>query len=112
EDLSGKAPACKPAVPCLIASRPLQPRYLVGGLTGRLTPNLVNEFHFDWLRHWWSWIAPGAKIQVIDPSLSDTRLQIWQESRTNGMVPINVDTQNARQRVWNGQDYTWRDTLS
>jgi len=112
EDLSGKAPGCKPAVPCPIASRPLQPRYLVGGLTGRLTPNLVNEFHFDWLRHWWSWIAPGAKIQVIDPSLSDTRLQIWQESRTNGMVPINVNTQQARERVWNGQDYTFIDNLN
>src|SRR3989441_13184980 len=28
------------------------------------------------------------------------------------MVPINVDTQNARQRVWNGQDYTFNDNLS
>jgi hypothetical protein len=111
-DLSGTAPGCRSGVPCNISTRPLQPRYVVGGLTGRLTPNLVNEFHFDWLRHWWSWIAPGATIPVIPSSLSDTRLQIWQESRVNGMVPINVNTQQARQRVWNGQDYTFIDNLS
>jgi len=112
EDVSGTAPGCKQGIVCALAQRPLQPRFLVAGLIGRVTPNLVNEFHFDWLRHWWSWIAPGARIPVIDPALSDTRLQIWQESRVNGMVPINVNTQQARERVWNGQDYTFTDNLS
>src|SRR3989449_2497178 len=112
EDISGTAPGCSKGVVCALANRPLQPRYLVTGLTGRLSPNLINEFHFDWLRHWWSWIAPGAKIQVIDPSLSDTRLQIWRENRTDGMVPINVNTQQARERIWNGQDYAWLDNLT
>jgi hypothetical protein len=112
EDVSGTAPGCQFGVPCPLATRPLQPRYLVGGLTGRLTPNLINEFHFNWLRHWWSWIAPGARIPVIPASLSDTPLQIWQESRINAMVPINVNTQQARQRVWNGQDYTFSDNVS
>jgi hypothetical protein len=111
-DISGTAPGCQFGVPCNIASRPLQPRYLVAGLTGRITPNLINEFHFDYLRHWWSWIAPGAGIPVIPSSLSDTRLQLWQESRVNGMVPINVNTQQARQRVWNGRDFTFIDNLS
>ena len=112
EDLGGIAPGCQKGVPCTLASRPLQPRFAVLGLTGRLKPNLINEFHFDYLRHWWTWIAPGAKIPVIPASQSDTRLQIWSESRVNGMVPINVDTQNARQRVWNGQDLTFSDNLS
>jgi Carboxypeptidase regulatory-like domain len=112
EDISGTAPGCQKGTACALAQRPLQPRFLVAGLTGRLTPNVVNEFHFDWLRHWWSWVAPGAKIQVIDPSLSDTRLQIWRENRTDGLVPINVNTQQARERVWNGQDYTFTDNLS
>jgi hypothetical protein len=112
EDISGTASGCKKGVVCALGSRPLQPRFLVTGLTGRITPNLVNEFHFAWLRHWWSWIAPGAGIPVIPNSLSDTRLQIWRESGTDGMVPINVNTQTARQRVWNGRDYTWSDHLS
>src|SRR5258708_5201568 len=112
EDISGTAAGCQKGTACALAQRLLQPRFFVAGLTGRLTPNVVNEFHFDWLRHWWSWVAPGAKIQVIDPSLSDTRLQIWRESRTDGLVPINVNTQQARERVWNGQDYTFTDNLS
>jgi hypothetical protein len=112
EDIGGVASGCQRGVPCAIAQRPLQPRYLVTGLTARLTPNLVNEFHFDWLRHWWSWIAPGARILPISSSLSDTPIQIWQESRTNGMVPINLNTQQARERAWNGQDYTFIDNLS
>jgi hypothetical protein len=113
-DVGGVAPGCQKGVPCPIARRPLQPRYLVTGLTSRLTPNVVNEFHFNWLRHWWEWSAPGARIPVIDPALSDTRLQIWQEQTNgiNGMVPINVNTQLARQRVWNGQDYTFINNLS
>ena len=122
EDIGGIVKGCQKGVPCELASRPLQPRFLVAGLTGRLTPNLINDFHFDWLRHWWSWIAPGAGIPVpgvnggtscgaVAPC-SDTRLQIWSESRVNAMVPINVNTQQARQRVWNGQDYTFIDNLS
>jgi hypothetical protein len=112
EDISGSAPGCQKGTVCALGNRPLQPRYLVAGLTGKITPNLINEFHFNWLRHWWSWIAPGAKIPVIPASESDTRLQIWSESQLNGMVPINMDTQHARQRVWNGQDYTFSDNLS
>src|SRR5205814_270327 len=52
EDVGGIASGCKFGSPCALASRPLQPRFLVAGLSGRLTPNLVNDFHFDWLRHW------------------------------------------------------------
>jgi hypothetical protein len=112
EDIGGIAPGCQQGVPCAIAKRPLQPRYLVTGLTARITPNLVNDFHFNWLRHWWSWIAPGARILPIDSSLSDTPIQIWQESRVNGMVPINLNTQQARERAWNGQDWTFTDNLN
>src|SRR5262249_11913661 len=100
EDIGGIAPGCQLGVPCALASRPLQPRYLVAGVTGRLTNNLINDFHFDWLRHWWSWIAPGARIPVtgvntgtncplVTGPCSDARLQIWSESRINAMVPIN-----------------------
>jgi hypothetical protein len=114
EDISGVAKGCQKGTPCELATRPLQPRYLVAGLTGRITPSLVNEFHFDWLRHWWAWIAPGARTPAGAQLAgeSDTPLQVWSESRINGMVPINVNTQQARQRVWNGQDYTFNDNLS
>jgi len=111
-DIGGVTSGCTKGTPCPTASRPLQPRYLVTGLTTRLTPNVTNEFHFDWLRHWWEWSAPGSHTQIIPTALSDSVLQIWNESRTSGMVPINVDTQNGRERSWNGRDFTWIDNLS
>jgi hypothetical protein len=39
-------------------------------------------------------------------------VQIFSESRGSGLVPINIDTQNARARSWNGHDYTWNDNLT
>ncbi|MFY9532042.1 MAG: carboxypeptidase-like regulatory domain-containing protein [Candidatus Acidiferrales bacterium] len=111
-DEGGLTKGCTKGSPCSTSSRPLQPRYLVTGLTGRITPNLINEFHFDWLRHWWDWSASGAHTQVVPTSLSDTILQIYNENKSAGLVPINVDTQNARQRTWDGRDYTFIDNIT
>jgi hypothetical protein len=111
-DIGGLTKGCQKGVPCNTASRPLQPRYFVTGLTGRITPNLINEFHFNWLRHWWEWSVTGAHTPVLPTSLSDAILQIGQESKDSGLVPINVDTQNARQRDWNGRDYTFSDNVT
>ncbi len=96
-------------VPHSTRENPLQPRYTVLGLTGRITPNLTNAFHFDWLRHWWQWRATDPFPQV---SGLGAALQIFSESNTNGLVPMNVDTQNARSRVWNGHDYNFNDEVS
>src|SRR5207245_11071585 len=81
EDIGGIAPGCQKGVPCSIATPPLQPRFLVAALTGRLTPNLVNEFHFDCLRHLWSWISPCARIPVLPCSVTDTSIILWSVSR-------------------------------
>src|SRR5262249_51769156 len=67
EDIGGVAPGCQFGVPCTLASRPLQPRYWVTGHTWRVTPNMVNEFHFDWLRHWWSPLAPAPPVHPLLP---------------------------------------------
>ena len=43
------------------ANRPQKPWYYVGGLTASLTPRLTNDFHFNYLRNFWSWqtqVAP------------------------------------------------------
>jgi hypothetical protein len=111
-DIGGLSPGATKGVPHPTATHPLQPRFLVVGLTGRLTPNLTNEFHFNWLRHWWAWQSTGARTPVVASSLSDTILQIFKENRATGLVPINVDTQRARERTWNGRDYTFIDNIT
>ena len=91
------------------AQRPLAPRYLVAGLTGQITPHLTSDFTFDWLRHWWQWatVAPFPQDTGTAAALS-----IGGEGIRVGMQPINVDTQNARSRLWNGKDYTFIENLS
>ena len=84
--------------------RPLQPRYLVLGVSGNLTTNITTDLRFNWLRHWWQWQAATPVAQ--DPGTA-AALAIAGESRTGGLVPVNVDTQNARSRTWNGHDYTF-----
>jgi len=99
------------------AQRPLAPRYLVAGLTGQVTSHLTSEFKFDFLRHWWQWgtLGPGfipPPEGFAQPNGLNAALSILGEGITVGMQPINVDTQNARSRLWNGKDYTFIENLS
>lgn len=90
------------AVP--VGSSPVQPRYLVWGVDGQISPRLSNQFRFSWTRNWWEWQRAGVFPQV--PGTSGA-LQLAGEP---GLVdePINIDTQNARSRVWNEKDINIR----
>jgi len=90
------------------SSTPVNPRYFVAGITGTLTPNLTNEFHFSYTRNQWQWLRSGALPQL--PGI-DGALGIGGES-SNALIPININTQQARNRLWDGHDYSYRDTLS
>jgi Carboxypeptidase regulatory-like domain len=90
------------------ANNVLQPRYLVVGLTGTLTPTLTNDFHMNYTRNFWQWFRAGAAPQISGIPGS---LGIGGES-TSALIPINIDTQNARSRLWNGHDWDFRDTVS
>jgi len=94
------------AVP--VAASPLEPRYVVAGLTGTITPNLTNDFRFSWYRHWWEWQRTSPFPQV--PGTTGA-LQLAGEP---GLVdePINIDTQRARSRVWNGRVTVLKDDLT
>ncbi len=107
-DIGGITPGASKGVPKATSKEPLQPRFYVLGLTGRLSPAVVNNFRFDFLRHFWEWkrIQPFPQLPGLGAAL-----QIFSESN-NTLVPLNVDTQNARSRVWNGKDYNFNDEVS
>ena len=90
------------------SATPVNPRYFVTGITGTLTPNLTNEFHFSYTRNQWQWLRSGAQPQL--PGI-DGAVGIGGES-SNALIPININTQQARNRLWDGHDYSYRDTLS
>jgi hypothetical protein len=87
---------------------PLAPRYFTSGLTGTITPNLTNEAHFSYTRNQWQYLRAGATPQL--PGLEGA-VEIGGET-AQALIPVNVDTQDARNRLWDGHDYGYRDSLS
>jgi len=107
-DIGGLLPGDTLGHAATASNFPLAPRYFVTGLTGTLTPNLTNEAHFSYTRNQWQYLRAGATPQL---SGLDGAVEIGGES-TQALIPVNVDTQNARNRLWDGHDYGLRDTLS
>lgn len=108
-DIGGVRPGDTKGVPVATRALPTQPRFFVAGLTGRLTSQITNDFHYNFLRHWWGWKPTSPFPQV---SGLGAAVQIFAESAGSGLVPMNIDTQNARSRIWNGQDHTFNDYLT
>ena len=49
------------------ANRPVQPWYFVTGLTTNISAKLTNDFHYSFLRNYWSWSdqqCPGAGFGI------------------------------------------------
>ena len=101
--------------PVATAPRPQLPSYFVAGLTTNIKPNLISDFRFSYLRNFWQWGSQNAPPQIaglggaveIAPGGSSSNAE-----STNALIPFNINTQNTRQRFWDGQDTMLRDDLS
>jgi Carboxypeptidase regulatory-like domain len=89
--------------------RPSVASLITAGLTTNVSPNLTNDFHYSYTRNWWQWITAAAPPQLAGLGGA---LEIGGESRTGSLVPMNVNTQSARQRFWDGQDNYLRDDIT
>jgi hypothetical protein len=92
-----------------VSSRPQQPWYYVAGLTTNITSHTTNDFHFSYLRNYWSWSDPGGIVQFDQLGGA---LEPFGESRTLALVPYNVNTQSVRTRFWDGHNYFFRDDIT
>jgi hypothetical protein len=90
------------------APRVQKPGYFVVGLTTTISPRLTNDFHYNYLRNYWEWSTASAPPQL---SGLGGAVEIGGEN-ANALIPYNVNTQNVRQRFWDGQDHAFRDDLS
>jgi hypothetical protein len=90
------------------AIRPQKPWSFVTGLTTTISPTMTNDLHLSYLRNYWQWFSAGAPAQVAGLGGA---VEIGGES-ANALIPMNVDSQDARQRFWDGKDKTVRDDLS
>jgi hypothetical protein len=107
-DIGGALPGGAFGQPAATAPRTQVPAYWVAGMTTNITPTVTNEFRFSYLRNFWQWGSSNAPPQL--PGLGGA-VEIGGES-LNALIPYNVNTQNIRQRFWDGQDKLLRDDLS
>ena len=107
-DIGGLIKGDTKGVPASQSSNPQQPRYVVAGLTGTISPTLTNQFTVSYLRNNWNWIRAGVPEGLLG---IPGGLEVGGETATP-LAPMNFDTQNARFRTWNGHDWTYGDNLS
>jgi hypothetical protein len=92
-----------------LSVRPQQPWFFVAGLTTNITSNTTNNFHYSYLRNYWSWGNPGGVTQF---SQLGGALEPFGESRFLSLTPYNVNTQSVRTRFWDGHDNFFRDDVT
>ena len=97
-------------VPLATTPRVQKPSYWVAGLTTTISPTLTNDFHYNYLRNYWEWGSLGAPPQI--PGLGGAVEIGGETAGQNALIPYNVNSQNVRQRFWDGQDHQFRDDLS
>jgi len=107
-DIGGALPGTTLGTPAAIAPRVQLPSYWVIGLTTNVRPTVTNDLRLNYTRNFWQWGSANAPPQL--PGLGGA-LEIGGES-TNALIPYNVNTQNTRQRFWDGQDKMIKDDLT
>jgi hypothetical protein len=108
-DVGGFFPGDKLGVPASQSLAPQLPWYAVAGLTTKISSNTTNDFHYSFLRNWWSWSRTGDTVQF--PGLGGA-LEPLGESKLQNLSPYNVNTQQTRTRFWDGHDQMFRDDVS
>ncbi len=110
-DIGGVLPGDTLGHPASASSTAAKPRYFVVGLTGNLRPSVTNEFHWSYTRNYWHWNRAGAVEYV---SGIPNGLEFGEQGPGSGVLfaPINMDTQDARERLWGEHNNDFRDTLS
>ena len=108
-DIGGLVAGDVKGVPTAVASLPSQPRYIVLDLTGTLTPTLTNETNVSYTREWWYWNTASVFPQVPG---TDAALTLGGTGNTGSLLPVNLNTTGARERLWDGGNYNLADNLS
>ncbi len=108
-DIGGFFPGDTLGKPVSLTGRPQVPWMLVGGLTTNISSNTTNDFHYSYLRNFWSWSTAGDPVQV--PGLGGA-LEPFGETATQALIPYNVNTQQTRTRFWDGHDNMFKDDVT
>src|ERR1022692_453226 len=111
-DIGGFFPGDTKGVPASIAKGPLQSHIFVAALTTNISTNTTNDLHYSFLSNWWAYARQGDTPQssTLGGALEIFSGQTAGEDQDLG--PYNVNTQNTRNRTWDGHDQMIRDDVS
>jgi Carboxypeptidase regulatory-like domain len=102
-------------LPKAVSGDPYYSGFVTFQLQGQLTPKLLSVTHGSFLRNFWGWtrVAPAPFVTGANGTVQ--AMQIAGEDQgeegdfggTGKLFadPININTQQARPRVWNGHDW-------
>lgn len=107
-DVGGVLPGDTFGNPSPTAPRPQKPSFWATGLTTNISPTVTNTFVFNYTRTFWQWASDMGPAQL--PGLGGA-LEIGGEFATD-LIPYNVNSQNVRERFWDGQDKLTKDDLT
>ncbi len=82
----------------------------MAGVTTNISSNITNNFHYSFLRNWWSWSRTGDTLQFARTGWGAGAGAASRE--TKALAPYNVNTQQTRTRFWDGQDQMFRDDVN
>jgi hypothetical protein len=100
--------------PASQSNLPQQAFLWTAGLTTNISTNATNDLHYSFLRNFWQWkrIGDPAQTPTLGGALEIDSGQSAGFGQVNDLGPYNVDTQNTRNRFWDGHDQMLRDDIS
>lgn len=110
-DIGGFFPGNTLGSPASTSLRPQVPWYLVTQLTTTISSGVTNDFHYSFLRNYWSWSDNNAPAQIS--GLGGVLEPMGEQAANTGVLsPFNVNAQDIRTRFWDGHDNFLRDDVT
>ncbi len=113
-DIGGFFPGDTLGTPASQSNLPQQAFLWTAGLTTNISTNTTNDLHYSFLRNFWQWkrIGDTPQTATLGGALEIDSGQSAGFGQVNDLGPYNVDTQNTRNRFWDGHDQMLRDDIS
>jgi hypothetical protein len=95
--------------PHSVSGDPYYSNFYTFQVQGQLSPNFVSVTHGSFLRNWWAWArtAPTPLVPGTNAALQVAGEGVGGSNSLSKLLadPININTQQARSRIWDGHDW-------
>jgi hypothetical protein len=101
-----------PAKPASVSADPYFANFYAFQIQGQISPTFLSVTHGSFLKNWWGWTraTPAPLVTGTDAALQLAGEAVLDTASGYGSSflftnPININTQQARPRVWDGHDW-------